>query len=415
MVTSYQQLLKRLLNVNIHGGIKLGLDNCLRLDAALNSPSQTFPSIHIAGTNGKGSVATKIATALQASGQRVGLYTSPHIACFRERIRINGEMIPEKEVQKHLKVLFDIVDRENIPATFFELTTLLAFAYFAEQQIDTAVIETGLGGRFDATNIVKTQLAVITSIGLDHTEILGNTIEKIAYEKAGIIKPGIPVVLGPRLPSAFIEKIAAKQNSPCIKTSGVFQDFDEENNAIAKTAMETLNLGKEAIENGLQAIPPCRLQLIMQPSALFPVILDVAHNPDGIAHLLASIRLKYPHAPLRFVLGLSKSKDIASCLKLLKNAATHFHLVEARNGRAAPSEVLQQQLLAIGIPQTKITCEKSVKEAIAHAIAGQELIVICGTFFIMADAREALGIDEPRDIQDLNERMKDGSRVIFKS
>jgi dihydrofolate synthase / folylpolyglutamate synthase len=419
---TYSALLKRLLNVNQQGGIKLGLNNCLRLDALLNNPSQAFSSIHVAGTNGKGSVVTKIAAALQADGKRVGLYTSPHISSFRERIKINGQMISEESVQKHLSLLFKLIDSHQIPATFFELTTMLAFKYFAENGIDIAVLEVGLGGRLDATNIVNPLLSVITSISLEHTEILGNTLEEITLEKAGIIKPFAPVVIGPRVPKRVIDKIAKERLSPCIHVDGIFADFHMENHAIAKKALEAINVNSNAIEAGLKAAPPCRLEIFnaVQLDALFTpppkaIILDVAHNPDGISHLLKAIKSRFPKDKIRVVLGLSKNKDLTGCLSLLKSAATHFHLVETNNGRGARKEDLQSLLRQLGVDQSAISCAETVAAAIHQAakLAGgcNEIILICGTFFIMGAARKTLGIQEAEDPEDLNERLSSSTYI----
>lgn len=407
----YKKLLQRLLSVNLHGGIKLGLNNCLQLNKALGSPVQKIPAIHVAGTNGKGSVVTKIAAALQASGLRVGLYTSPHIACFRERIRINGVMIPEDIVQKHLLHLFSLTEQLHIPATFFEITTLLAFAYFAEESIDVAVIETGLGGRLDATNIVNPILTIITSISLDHTEILGNTIEEIAREKAGIIKPGIPIVAGPRVAAKHIQEIATQQASPYIAVEGSFNNFQAENDAIATTSLKYLQIPEYAIQQGLKATPPCRVETWLPdrlahifPNILLPkaVILDVAHNPDGIGHLLAILGQRFPGTSMRFIVGLSKSKDISTCLDLISHSASHIYLVEADSSRAAPVIALLKELRAQGFSEQALTCDLSIPLAIHNAItvAGQqsnEIVVVCGTFFIMSAARAALGIIESQD------------------
>jgi dihydrofolate synthase / folylpolyglutamate synthase len=413
----YSQLLKQLLSVNKHGGMKLDLNNCLKLDNLLGNPSQAFPSIHVAGSNGKGSVVTKIAAAFQSSGKRVGLYTSPHISCFRERIRINSQMISEEEMIKSLHPLFTLIKKHSIPATFFEIATMMAFSYFANANIDVAVIETGLGGRLDATNIVKSKLSVITSISLEHTEILGKTLEEIAYEKAGIIKSQIPVVIGPRVPLKIIKGVADQNSSPCVVVSGNFPDFLAENEAIAKQSMNFLDLDPKFIEAGVQALPPCRLEIIYPEKCscdLFKkpyplaIVLDVAHNPDGIDHLLKAIEKRFPKIPKRLVLGLSKTKDLVGCLNLLKTSTSYFHLVEAENGRAAEKKVLLETLMNIGVSPHLISCEETiamgVKNAIVEGGKNQELVVICGTFFIMAAARAVLGIDEPQDPQDMNER-----------
>lgn len=408
-MSPYQELLERLLQVNKYG-TKLGLTNIQRLNDALGNPVNSFPAIHVAGTNGKGSVCTKIATGLQASGLRVGLYTSPHISCFRERIKINGLMISEPDMARHLSRIFEVCQQEKIPATFFEITSMLAFTYYAEQKIDMAVIETGLGGRLDATNIVNTKLSVITSISLDHTEILGTTLKEIAHEKAGIIKPQIPVVLGPHLPRHLFEEAAIKSNSPCTCIEGSFDDYYAENNAIAGAALKHLNIPAEAIKQGLKALPPCRLETHppLPHTKAKAIILDVAHNPDGLTQLLKALKNRYPNFEVRFVLGLSANKDLTECLKVILKAGTHFHLVEATNGRAVPKETIQQQLIHLGIPSSHITCEPSIETGLQHACQQShenELIVICGTFFIMSAARKTLGIQEPRDPTDLNEHI----------
>lgn len=411
MKQNYSQIINRLFSVNQLEGMKFGLKNSHDLHRLLENPSHAFQSIHVAGTNGKGSVSTKIAAAYETAGHKVGLYTSPHLSCFRERIRINGEMISEKQVEAYMNTLFSLCDEHRIKATFFELTTMMALTHFARENVDMAVLETGLGGRLDSTNIVKPKLSIITSISLDHTEILGSTIEEIAREKAGIIKPSVPIILGPRVPLPIIEPIALENNSPCTQVNGTFSDYHEENCAIAKQALETLKISKNAIAIGLKALPPCRLQMFTANDLLAAgfshplpkmVILDVAHNPDGFHQLLKAVRKRYPAAPLRFVLGLSSNKDIVGCLDVVKNAASAFHLVEGANGRATPKEFLARELSALGVKKDMLFYESSIASGIHHAIklAGEkkEIVVTCGSFFIMAEARKALGIYEIQDI-----------------
>ena len=260
----YAEVVAKLFNVNFFGGMKLGLRNMLHLDAALGYPSKAFKTIHIAGSNGKGSTAKKIASALEHSGQRVGLFTSPHISCFRERIQVNGSYISEDAVETLLSQLLTLAEQEKISPTFFEFTTLLALRYFAEQNVDVAVLETGLGGRLDATNIVTPVLSVITSISLEHTEILGNTIEEIAIEKGGIIKPGIPVIVGPRTPHPLLHQMAQKISSPFIPISQTFSCFEEENRALARTALDHLFIPSASISKGVESSLPCRMEIFTQ-------------------------------------------------------------------------------------------------------------------------------------------------------
>jgi dihydrofolate synthase/folylpolyglutamate synthase len=396
-MSQYKELVQRLFNVNLFDGIKLGLNNILLLSKECDFPENDFKSIHVAGSNGKGSVSTKIAKGLELSGLKVGLYTSPHISCFRERIQINGQMISEDDVVNHLSKLFEIKDANKIPCTFFELTTMLAFSYFSISKVDVVVLETGLGGRLDATNIVKPILSIITSISLDHTEILGDTIEKIALEKAGIIKPYIPVIVGRRVPS-IVKTIARENNSPFTQVKENFDHFDDENSSIAKKALEYLKVPGEIITEALNTKPPCRLETIQYHGKIF--ILDVAHNPDGLLHLFSSIKAKYKNVPLRVIFGLSQNKDIDSCLSILKNEGEYFHLVSAKNGRGLRVEELTKRFLT----DKPVFSHETVADAINKSLEFNDITIICGTFFIMADARAALKKKEPRDEIDMNER-----------
>lgn len=403
-MNTYSKLIDRLFHVNLFGGMKLALENCHRLQQALHCPMNALTCVHVAGTNGKGSVTTMIAKGLEAAGYRVGLYTSPHISCFRERIKINGEMISEEAATTLLARLFQVCDQHHIPATFFELTTFLAFLHFMQEHVDIAVLETGLGGRLDATNIVMPTLSVITSISLDHTSVLGETVEAIAEEKAGIIKPKIPVVIGPRMPVSTIQRIAKRQGSPLTVVSCQANTYMEENIAIAKTAMQELKLPIQCIEEGLKAKQPCRLERWGD----LPVILDVAHNPDGLTELFRAIAVFYPNRRLRLLFGLSTSKDVDSCLQIISQQSRSFHLVSASNGRGVSVDTLHEDLEKLGISSDNMTRHDDIitgtKIALQNAFQHGEILVICGTFFIMREARQALGIVEPVDSFDMNER-----------
>jgi len=396
-MTSYASLLKKLFQLNLFGGMKLQLKNMEILNKALNSPSHQFSSIHVAGTNGKGSVCTKIAKGLQLSGFKTGLYTSPHISSFRERIRIDENMISEEEATTLLNELFQIKEAYNIPCTFFELTTALGFSYFATREVDFAVVETGLGGRLDATNILTPSVSVITSISLDHTDILGSSVEEIALEKAGIIKPNIPVIIGPRVPFSVIREVALKNHSPLTVVDGHYEDFEEENNAIARVALRHLELHPSIIQEALKATPLCRMEIIHHLGKT--IVLDVAHNPDGLIHLFTRLKKKYPEKSFRVIFGLSKNKDVETCVSILKKHATHFHLVTAKNGRGMLAAEIQERYFDETTP-----LYSSVADAIDKALSFDEVIVICGTFFIMAEARNALNKPLPQDAIDMNER-----------
>lgn len=348
--------------------MKLGLENSIRLSEVQGHPHQKFRSIHVAGTNGKGSVCTKIAKALECAGYRVGLYTSPHITTFRERICINGEMISEETAVSILKRLFSY----NINASCFELLTALAFEYFSQKNVDFAVIETGLGGRLDSTNIITPVLSIITSIALDHTEILGDDIEAIAKEKAGIIKPNVPVIIGPTVPEHIIQ--AFTSNYKCT--------IEDDNNAIARDGLEKLGIKKDAIQAGLKEQPPCRYE-----TPIPGVILDVAHNPAALERLFAKVKQDYPGRLLHIVLGLSQNKDISSCLQVIKEHAHKVHLMDANHERTIPVAQLEKECLNIGL---STICTKPLEESISSALKHHHIVIVCGTFFIMDTAKKSL-------------------------
>jgi dihydrofolate synthase/folylpolyglutamate synthase len=409
---TYSELLNRLYSVNIHNGVKLGLSNIKSLCKAFDNPERKFSSVHVAGTNGKGSVSTKIAYTIELQGKRTGLFTSPHISTFRERIRINSKMIPESTVQDILEKIFTIIDENNIPATFFEITTLLAFIYFAEQNVDMAVLETGLGGRLDSTNVVIPKLTVITSISLDHTEILGYSLKEITTEKAGIIKEGCPLVIGPKVPGDIISPIANENNCHFEQITGPFENFNVENSAIARRCLEILDVPSEFINRGILELPPCRMEQIpltnlnnkCQPHA---IILVVAHNPDGLEYLLSSLRSRYPQKPLRFVCGLSKNKDLQSCASVLAHFGSSFHCIAANNFRALPAKLLSKALQNAGVKANKLFLKPTLIENLDLAVecAGKndEVLIVCGSFFIMGEVRNYFGITEPQDPYELNE------------
>lgn len=401
---NYQQLLQKLYQVNLFGGMKLGLANSFALDKALGYPSTHMRFIHVAGTNGKGSVSTKIAKALELSGYRTGLFTSPHISSFRERIRINGEMISEKAVETVLPALFEIANRENLTPTFFEYTTLLALNYFQQEHVDYAVLETGLGGRLDATNIITPEVSIITSISLEHTEILGHTLEEIAQEKAGIIKPNTPIIIGPRVPYKEIQTIANEKNAPLVQLKGSFETFQQENEAIAETALDLLKIDPIIIRKAVKAMPPCRMEIFQQDEKV--IIFDVGHNPDGLKQLFIALEKQYPQQRPCVVFGLSKTKDIDGCVEILKDKASWFYPVVAPNGRGLPQGDLKALLLKKGVTTDKVTSCATIKDSLQHALANHTFVLVCGTFFIMADARKALNINEPLDPLDMNESGK---------
>lgn len=342
--------------------MKFGLENIRVLLSALDNPHQRFPSIHIAGTNGKGSTAAMIAAICTASGYKTGLYTSPHLISFTERIRINGKEISEEEVARYFQFLKKEIER--IKATFFEAVTAIAFRYFADKNVDIAVVETGLGGRLDATNVITPIVTVITSIGLEHTDVLGSTLKSIAREKTGIMKPNVPCLLGKVdhaelkvlrkraaqlkaelifIPKATKTKIISHSFAELvvdIKTPiSMYQnircslvgDFQQNNVALALIAVEELQkrgfvqLNENSIRKGLSKVRKYsglrgRLEVVAKHPL---VIIDVAHNPDAIRALVESLRNLYV-GKMVVLFGVMKDKNaqgmIAELLKLSRTA-----------------------------------------------------------------------------------------------
>lgn len=364
------ELLNKLYSVNLFAE-KNGLENMLRLSAHAGNPEKFFRCVHIAGSNGKGSVSTKIAAGLQQSGFKTGLFTSPHIHRFNERIKINGEDISDADLEIHLKQAFRIAEECSLNATYFELVTLTAFLYYRAQNVDFVVLEAGLGGRFDATNIVTPEVSVITSISLEHTEILGNTIEAIAREKAGIAKEGVPIVIGPTVSFSVVRE----RTSLIEPVTGIYETFFEENNAVAGKAMEVLKLSATAIEKGLQATPPCRMQIYKQDGVT--IVRDVGHNPGAIKQLLIALERKHGWKKFHTLCSFSSNKDIKSCFELLEPACATMTLLPPTQPRLATVE----QMTAL-LPPTLSNYQASWPEICALSRQTRHPILITGSFYI---------------------------------
>ncbi|NDW09969.1 folylpolyglutamate synthase/dihydrofolate synthase family protein [Dysgonomonas sp. 520] len=423
---NYQETIEYLYNrlpvyQNVGGSAyKEGLDNSLALDKYFNCPHKEYKTIHVAGTNGKGSTSHLLAAILQQSGYRVGLYTSPHLVDFRERIRINGEKISEQYV-----VDFVANHKENfepIYPSFFELTMTMAFRYFADMKVDIAIVEVGLGGRLDSTNIITPMLSVITNISLDHTQFLGDTLEKIAGEKAGIIKPQIAVVIGEaegEVRKVFEEKakkehapiVFAQDNNPIISTgkdtdgSWIYQTerypnlkgelgglAQIKNTATVLCAIQELqksgvNIADSAVYSGFSEVVELtglmgRWQIIQQNNP--KIVCDTGHNVGGFGYITEQLASE-KYAALRIVLGMVNDKDISKVLALLpKNAVYYF--TRAAIQRALPEVELQQQAEKSGLKgEVYPTVETAIKAALDDA-KPEDLIFIGGSNFVVAEA-----------------------------
>ena len=397
---------------------KPGLENSIRLMEQLHNPQNEYRIIHVAGTNGKGSVSHFLSAILQSAGYKTGLYTSPHLVDFGERIRVNGKKIQPEYVADFVEKNEKMLDK--IQPSFFEATMAMAFRYFADCAVDVAVIEVGLGGRLDSTNIVSPALSVITNISFDHTEFLGNTLAQIAAEKAGIIKPEIPVVIGEVVPETrpvFIQK-AQEQNSPLtfaeenisvkfieysadkmiVETRddeklivGLCGEYQLKNIATVLTAVEELQkLGfaiyREDVKNGLEnVIPLTNLQGRWQVISHKPtVVLDTGHNKGGIENIVHQLK-KQHYEKLRIVIGMVKDKDISGVLSLLPRDAVYY-FTNAATERALPALKLKEQAERTGLNgKAYSTVEQAVKLALEEA-GEKDFVFIGGSNFVVGVA-----------------------------
>ena len=375
---------------------KKDLTNILALSKELGFPEQKFKSIHVAGTNGKGSTSHILASILQEAGYKVGLYTSPHLKNFTERIRINGVEISEEKVTEFINGNKDFLEQQKM--SFFEMTVGLAFDYFASEKVDIAIVEVGLGGRLDSTNSITPEVAVITNIGLDHTQFLGETLPEIAFEKAGIIKKNIPVVIGEEqatVKSVFIAK-AAKESAPIYFASDASEtyisdlvgDYQIQNSKTAVAAIKILKgyqVSKENIKNGLlNVVKNTNLKGRWQVLQEHPkVICDTAHNKEGLAIVLNQLK-KQPFKKLHIVLGVVADKKLETILPLFPSSADYYFC------KPAISRGLSEAVLEANAKKFDLVGKKysSVKLALKSALlnANQEdIIYVGGSTFVVAE------------------------------
>ncbi|MFZ6024375.1 MAG: bifunctional folylpolyglutamate synthase/dihydrofolate synthase [Bacteroidota bacterium] len=407
---------------------KKDLTNTIRLCEALGNPQQQFKSIHIAGTNGKGSTSHMLAAILQTGGYKTGLYTSPHLKDFRERIKVDGAMCSEEFVVRFTKRIKPLI--ETIEPSFFEITVAMAFTWFAEQHVDIAVIETGLGGRLDSTNIIEPELSIITNIGWDHMNMLGNSLAEIAAEKAGIIKKNIPVVIGEWLPETkpvFEKQYATVNNDvdtvpPFVSASEErwVSDWQYEHQLLEVTVAHHLSDDRHTYRLDLTGIYQLKNLLtvlaathelekkgwncntsIVQKALLHvkkktglhgrwelihqhpSVILDVGHNADGIKAIRQQLEhCSYQH--LHIIIGMVKDKDIDAVLALLPKHAS-YHFTQAQIPRALNAMSLQQKAASFGLKgNVYADVNIALKEVMAKADPN-DLILICGSVFLVGE------------------------------
>lgn len=401
---------------------KKDLTNTLRLCAALGNPHKKFKSIHIAGTNGKGSVSHMLAAVLQTAGYKTGLYTSPHLKDFRERIKVNGAMCDENFVVHFTERVMPLI--KEIEPSFFEITVAMAFTFFAEQKVDVAVIEVGLGGRLDSTNVITPELSVITNIGWDHMNMLGDTLEKIAFEKAGIIKENIPAVIGETVPEIkpVFEKIASEKNAQIVFASekkyisewhydhhllnitvvDVSKDehktyrldltgiYQRKNIVTVLEAIHCLQtkgwkISHEHIEKGLALTKKItglhgRWEVIHQKPT---VVLDVAHNIDGMKQLAEQIELT-TYNDLHIIIGMVKDKEVEKILALLPRYATYY-FTQAQIPRALPANELALKAASADLKGNIYGDVNTALKAALHHASEEDLVVICGSVFLVGE------------------------------
>jgi len=405
--------------------IKLGLDNIRYLLDYLDHPESKFPSIHIAGTNGKGSTSAMLESILRAAGYRTGLLTSPHLVSFRERIRVDGNEIPMAVARTYLETLVPVI--EEIGASFFETITAMAFAYFHEREVDVAVLEVGMGGRLDATNVVYPELAVITEIDFDHERHLGKTLAQIAGEKAGIVKPGVPTVLGSRKIEVLqvFEEICRLRNSglisilrnvrvedlSCTRRSTHFTlvtpsrrwtelevallgAHQVQNAALAVLATEQLDNSRfdiplSAVYEGLCKVRwPGRMQVLRRSPF---VVADVAHNPQSAHVVCHEMKRLFPHRNFTVVFGVLRDKNYRRMIELMNHHVDRYVAVAPHSERALPAAELAQAIQETG---KEAVAAQTISEGIRMALeqsGSKDLIGIVGSHFIMEDVFRFFG------------------------
>lgn len=377
---------------------KKDLKNILKICSLLEEPHTQFPSVHIAGTNGKGSTAHLLCSVLQESGYRVGLYTSPHLKDFRERIRINGEMISETEVIQFVENHFESFS--EIKPSFFEWTVALAFHHFKIQKVDIAIIETGLGGRLDSTNIIKPELSIITNIGFDHVEMLGDTLDKIAFEKAGIIKPNTPVVIGNHSgqKDVFQEKanscdskiVFANEAKAQSYSSDLKGNYQKENIQTVISSIEELRkqgwkISEQSLKNGLlNTVKNTGLKGRWQIAQTSPkIILETAHNEEGLKMAMNQLNQEnFRHRHL--VLGFVKDKSIDKLLNLLPKDASYY-FCQAQIPRSLDVNTLKTQAKDYQLIGDTFSSVKNALDAAKSNAHKEDLIYVGGSNFIVAE------------------------------
>jgi len=455
------------------------LSNTSRVYELIGRPLDSIPVVHVGGTNGKGSTSFKVAECLHRSGVRTGLFVSPHLSSYRERVQVDGALVSEEELLAHMPQVLALCAANSVPLTLFELTFIYACLQFKASGCQAVVLEVGVGGELDATNVVKTRLSIICSVSLDHTRILGATVEEIATKKGGIFKQGVDALVGPGCPMDVLRRIAAERGAnlhelesedmvfSCTPATDETQpaeliDTDALNADISRKALillraqgnvfASLEPDSESIHLILrQSRPPCRWEVhhvtVSLPSredispvkppkaASVQVVLDVGHNPAAVGALMKRIKRDFVGRNVHVLYAMSRDKDVRTCLRSVLAATPykHIHFAQSSNFRAISKDelaVIFRQETGEELPDleaatswltvaeltadTTAASEQLVAEsaplretmtrlfALAASEGEDSVVVICGTGYIMPDARELIGIKEPRDDRDLS-------------
>ncbi len=398
-------------------GMKLGLENISQFLESIGSPQHTYPTIHLAGTNGKGSTAAMIATVLHKAGYKTGLFTSPHLVSLRERIRVNGRMIPGRSVTAFVDRYRRELDRRKL--SFFEVITAMALYYFQRAGVDIAVIETGLGGRLDATNVLTPLLTITTDISRDHVEILGSSLRKIATEKAGIIKPSVPHLIGllPREAEQVMRQRCRSVGAPlhrltksdflvdssqgrldftwngcCLKKVAPALNGPHQlsNAALALKALaildsDGLKVNRLAMRTGLHAVDwPGRFQIVSRRGRP-TVILDVCHNASGVAAFVGTFRICFPNQKAHFVTGFVRRKPHQEMIDLMVPIASGFHLVPLKTHRSTDLSVLIDQTDFRGVPVRRSGSLTVALRRLLKTCRSDDIIVVAGSHFLVGE------------------------------
>ncbi len=403
-------------------GILLGLDNINIILSLLDNPHKKIKTVHVVGTNGKGSTCAFLGQILTSSGYKVGVYTSPHLIKFNERIKINNRMIADRDIEKiafNIKHLIEKSVFKDRPYTFFEVTTALAFQYFYEKQVDIAIIEAGLGGRLDATNVLTPEVVIITNIGLEHKEFLGDTIEKIAFEKASVIKDKVEVITGCDEDNAVkvIKDMANERNAPLyllgndfsylekdlynFEYKGLFKNIENlklkklvginqfKNASLALAACEVLIkkgyiISDEDIKRGIEsAVWEGRFEIIKEKP---PFIIDGAHNPHGISALVENIKRFYPAEKFIFVINVLKDKDITEMINQLRELAVSIYIAPNKNERSYSYAELKKRFGK----ENFFSVFKNIPMALEKALSSGLPVIFTGSLYGIGEAKEFL-------------------------